>query len=439
MFRKLHLKMTAFCTAVTGCIFISMSFAGLWLFESLLGRNDAAVFEKNVSSVVAYLDGQNLIDYDVLARMTDTRFYDITIYEKGVSYSVHRDSKKLALADFACKTALTDHGFDIMNPPKPKNVAEPLIFGMKYENAPYLISFTPISNKYGTLCVTIIYKREPLVNQTKQLRIRMSAIGVTGCLLLFFFAKIFSTKILKPVEESRKKQIQFTASASHELRSPLAVILSSAEALKVANEEDRLSFYETIVSEGTRMSRLIDDMLSLSSADNQSWSMHFEPVPLDTLLLDLYETYLPLVRKKNLILNVELPDGALPCGICDQQRIKQVLGILLDNAISYTPVGGSVVLGTRLDGTRLLVWSANTGPCIPDEQKELIFDRFFRIDTSRQDKQHFGLGLCIAREIMRLHKGNIWVEDKPGGGCIFYLTLPHIQEADGPHSLKMQI
>lgn len=423
MFRKLHLRMTLFCTAVTGGILILMAFTGLQLFESLLRKNDMAGYEKTVSSVLSSLDGQNILDYDMIAQIADNHFYTISVYDGGTAYSRHSDLNDDFLMEAVRDTALKKYNFDILHPPKRGAIITTLDFPLELGSASYLVTLAPLSGKYGTPCAVIAYRRSQLNQQLWLLRISMLIILVIACFLLFLFARIFSARILKPVEESRKKQIQFTAAASHELRSPLAVILSSAETLKIADQGEKDALYDVITSEGRRMSRLIDDMLSLTGADNQAWPMHPVPVPLDTMLLDLYEAYLPMMREKGIHPSIKLPEDALPSSVCDRQRMEQVLCILLDNAVSYTPLGGSITLGIVQNGSTLKVWIANTGPVIPDEQKEQIFDRFFRADTSRREKQHFGLGLSIAREIMRLHRGKIWVEDHPLGGAVFCLTL----------------
>jgi signal transduction histidine kinase len=101
-----------------------------------------------------------------------------------------------------------------------------------------------------------------------------------------------------------------------------------------------------------------------------------------------------------------------------------VLGILLDNAASYTPKAGDIQLGISSARGHLLLWVADNGPGIPDSSKKIIFDRFYRGDASRKDKRHFGLGLCIAKELIQLHQGKIWVEDNQPTGSVFYISLP---------------
>ena len=171
------------------------------------------------------------------------------------------------------------------------------------------------------------------------------------------------------------------------------------------------------------MSRLIDDMLLLTNADNHSWTIRKEPAELDTLLLDAFEAFEPIAREKSIRLSVKLPDTAAPLFFCDRERIRQVLSILLHNAVSYTPEGGRILLSLSSDGKNACLSVADNGVGIPDSEKACIFERFYRADQSRSQKGHFGLGLCIAAEIMKAHHGQIKVSDTPGGGSTFTLIL----------------
>lgn len=423
MFRRLHLKMTIFCTLVTGFILIAMTFAGLYIFEDLLDKNDLAVFEKNRNSVLDYLEGAAVVDYTHLGKLTSSDMYTVAIFEGDRQLSLHSQSQ-YQLIRAVCQKARDDYSFDVYNPPTSRTATKYLDFEMTYDKTARLATFASLPNKYGSICVLILYSRTQLESQTAGLRIAFLLIDGAALVLLFLFAWKFSGHILLPVEKNRKKQVQFVAAASHELRTPLAVILAGIDALKAAPEEDRADFYRSIESEGQRMKRLIDDMLSLANADNQSWSVHFDAAELDTLLLDCYDKYLPLSRKKDLHLRISLPEDPLPPCLCDRQRIEQVVGILLDNAFCYTPKSGGITLGIDYEKNRLKIWVADTGPGIPDEEKEQVFDRFYRSDSSRKERQHFGLGLCIAKEIIKLHRGKIWVEDNAPQGTIFYITLP---------------
>lgn len=144
---------------------------------------------------------------------------------------------------------------------------------------------------------------------------------------------------------------------------------------------------------------------------------------LDTLILSACEKFEPLALRKNISLDFALPDSLSAPYACDRERIEQVLWILLDNALSYTPENGRVCLTLTETSDWLCIRVEDNGPGIPDSEKEAIFDRFYRCDRSHKDKEHFGLGLSIAREIVRMHKGKIWAEDTPGGGASFVVLL----------------
>lgn len=172
------------------------------------------------------------------------------------------------------------------------------------------------------------------------------------------------------------------------------------------------------------MSLLINDMLSLSNADNHSWNMHPVPCELDTLVLDTYEKYEPLMQEHHMNFFIELPENEFPSYICDPERISQVLGILLDNAVSYVPENGNITLSLSQNSSYFLISVRDNGPGIPDSSKDSVFRRFYRSNSARNDRQHFGLGLCIAYEIITLHKGTISIQDTPGGGADFLISLP---------------
>ena len=229
--------------------------------------------------------------------------------------------------------------------------------------------------------------------------------------------------MIRPLIINRQKQTEFIAAASHELRSPLALMLSCLSSMSKASADEAEHFSEMIMQEGKRMGRLIDDMLTLSSSDSTHFPINKTNVELDTLVLSAYEKFEPLALKKNISLDFILPDTLSTPYSCDRERIEQVLSILLDNALSYTPENGRVCLSLSETSGRITIRVADNGIGIPDSEKESIFERFYRCDKAHKDKKHFGLGLCIAQEIVHMHKGKIRVEDTPGGGTTFVVML----------------
>ena len=258
-------------------------------------------------------------------------------------------------------------------------------------------------------------------------RILFVLIDLCAVIALFTFSWFFTGKLLKPLRENHEKQLQFVAAASHELRTPLSVILASNECCQSASEEERTGFSQTIRKEGKRMNKLIDDMLTLAHSGMNRFLIEHKPVELDTLCLNAYEAFEPLCEQKNLTLTLSLPEAPLARCNCDPERIAQVLSILLHNAVSYTPEGGQVELSLLYHGdhrTSFEIIVTDTGSGISAEDKQHIFDRFYRAEKSRSTKEHFGLGLAIAYEIVNAHHGKITVQDNPAGGSVFTVRLP---------------
>ena len=172
------------------------------------------------------------------------------------------------------------------------------------------------------------------------------------------------------------------------------------------------------------MSRLIGDMLTLASSDSKAWQLRKRKVELDMLLLEVYETYDPLVRESGLDLTLSLYEQDPPAMRLDKDRITQVLSVLLDNARNHTPVPGKIEMELTVHRNRVQIRVSDTGPGVPDSEKKRIFERFYRSEKSRSQRGHFGLGLSIASEIVKKHGGRIWVEDAAAGGAEFVVELP---------------
>ncbi|MBH1939325.1 HAMP domain-containing histidine kinase [Mobilitalea sibirica] len=298
--------------------------------------------------------------------------------------------------------------------------------GDKYE--PYYSYTSMLVSANGWQTIIIIK------NVTDQhlilLRYAITAFVIDLLLILFVysFSRYFVMKTLLPVVDAQQKQKEFIASASHELRSPLAVIRAIVSSLKlnVGTSKDNLQneYLNDIEAEAVRMSTLINDLLVLASTQAHKWSIKKEALDTDALLLDLYEAFSILASKKGRKLSIHLPDKSLPCVLADKQRLWQALTVILDNALEYTPPGKDITLKAYTKKLKMYIEIIDHGVGIPDEQKELIFNNFYRADPSKNSKEHFGLGLSIAKELILLHDGKIYVQDTLGGGATFVIELP---------------
>lgn len=425
MFKNLHLQLTAFCTLVTSLILIAMTCVCLYISESDTVRQSFLFFENNIHSMLSYLESQSVISHQWLLEFQSNYGFQILIKDGNTPLyynTLNYDQKTEQLFEKAQLQAKEEFEIEPSSTSGNRLLTENVEFRLKGESQYYAsVATIPRSNSY--LNVTVLYS----VAKERALMIRqrlLFGLAITvGIILLAVFSWFFTRHALIPVEESRRRQTEFIASASHELRSPLTVILSSLSAMEDAPLKKQQEFTSIIRKEGQRMNRLVGDLLSLANADNNNWSFSPCEVEPDTFLLNVYEKYQPHAREKQIRLDIQLPEDMVPTCQLDADRMDQVMGILIDNALYYTPEGGQILLELRQKGNRLEYRVADNGPGISDKEKSRIFQRFYRVDKSHHDKNHYGLGLCIAEEIVRMHGGKIHVIDTPKGGATFVISL----------------
>lgn len=243
---------------------------------------------------------------------------------------------------------------------------------------------------------------------------------------ILFLARFLISKAIKPTEQTLRSQKEFIAAASHELKAPLAVILASAECIgnDTALSPESKHHTEVIDSECLRMSKLVQDLLLLSSVDANTWSLNKTDIDVDTLLINTYEKFEPICRQKQLHFQLDTGNELFPVLNADLNRTEQLLSIFIDNAINYSPASSEILFAACVQRNMLVFSIVDHGTGIADKDKPFIFDRFFCADKSRTQKEHYGLGLSIAKELVEMHKGTIKLSDTPGGGCTFKILLP---------------
>jgi signal transduction histidine kinase len=220
-----------------------------------------------------------------------------------------------------------------------------------------------------------------------------------------------------------------TADIAHDLRTPLSVVLGHAEALSDGVLPPTEETFQTIHEEAQRLSRLIDDLRTLSLAEAGELPLIKRWVAPEMLLARAARAYDPQARQKQITISVQ-SDSKLPELFVDPERLAQVMDNILDNALRHTPQGGEITLVARMDPeagpTQIQFEVQNNGPAIGLEELPHIFERFYRSDKSRMRREDggSGLGLAIARSIVEAHNGRIWAESKPGGGVSFVILLP---------------
>ncbi|MCM1262223.1 MAG: HAMP domain-containing histidine kinase [Butyrivibrio sp.] len=431
MFKKVHLRLTLLCAGSTAAIMIVMSLAYLYISEQNLNKNQVQSFENDINTIATNLEHQNVITMEWLSKMEAQNNYIFFIIDNGIPflYNSLSDlgesvSKSLLLDEFLDirQTTAADYGVYYSSNGSKVQIDYNYTFTSPSTGTDYLAGVIRLGDK-STLEIIVLSSEYALKSQLRGQRFRFLIIDIAAILLLTAFAWFFTGRLLKPILENQQNQIQFIASASHELRTPLAVILSTAECCRNASQEELDGFLNTINKETLHMSALLDDMLTLFGSDGQHFPVKMQPVEMDTLVINSYESFLPLAKQKSIDLAVSLPEEPLPTYPADSQRISQVIAILIQNAISYTQEGGKIALSLSYNKSHFYISVTDNGIGIPDEDKKKIFDRFYRAEKSRNSKEHFGLGLSIAYEIIQAHGGSITVSDAADGGSVFTVIL----------------
>ena len=248
------------------------------------------------------------------------------------------------------------------------------------------------------------------------------AIAVIGLLGVFVLISIFSARIVRPVAESYEKQKRFITDASHELKTPLAIIEADADVLEMdvgVNE-----WLEDIRTQTTRLSDLTQNLVALSRMEEEGAQLQMIDFPVSDVVGEAAQSYLAPARVQNKRFEARIQPMLTLCG--DEKAVRQLVGILLDNALKYTPEGGSIVLSLEKQGKGVRLSVTNTAEDVDVKNLDHLFDRFYRADASRNSKTGgYGIGLSIARAIVTAHKGKISATAS-GNELTISATLPGV-------------
>ncbi|MBR4291178.1 MAG: HAMP domain-containing histidine kinase [Oscillospiraceae bacterium] len=254
--------------------------------------------------------------------------------------------------------------------------------------------------------------------------IKSSLLIFAAATLVFLgIAVLLSYWVIKPVADAWNQQRQFVADASHELKTPLSVILANTELMhnEEIPREDQQRFLKGILTMTCQMRNLVENMLELARVDSGTLKMRFETVNLSQLVNDALLTFQVLFEEKPLDLNAMVQDGIHVHG--SEQHLYQVLEVLLDNALKYSAQPGTVTVNLQASGKYAYLRVVSPGEMLSPEERKNIFKRFYRADKARAMNGSYGLGLAIAETVVEIHKGRIWAESEPGYN-IFHVQLP---------------
>lgn len=254
------------------------------------------------------------------------------------------------------------------------------------------------------------------------------AVALLMLVVIFFISRFFANKAIAPIREAFEKQKQFIGDASHELKTPLAVINTNVDVL-LSNGEDSINsqkkWLNYIKSEVERMSKLTNDLLYLTQMDYSDIKMIFSNFNLSETVENVILTMEAVIFENNIVFNYDIDENLIVHG--NNEQIKQVIMILLDNALKYTELNGNIDLSLKRVNGNAVLSIINTGQGISEVHLTRIFDRFYRIDKSRERKSGgYGLGLSIAKAILEQHDGKIYAKSIMNQSTTFTVELPSL-------------
>lgn len=253
-------------------------------------------------------------------------------------------------------------------------------------------------------------------------------IGSISFLIFLGISLLLAKWAVKPVDKAWQQQRQFVADASHELKTPLTVIMTNAELLQSPNYdiESKAQFSDSILIMSKQMRSLVERLLELARADNGQTKLVFSKLNYSKLIFDAILPFEPLFFEKGLTLHNQIAPDIFVNG--SEAHLRQTMEVLLDNAQKYSSSNGETCVSLQKYSRghcRLTV--SNPGEPIPPEDLPHIFKRFYRVDKARSRTGSFGLGLSIAEQIVQEHHGHIWAESKSGMNS-FFVELPTIHQ-----------
>lgn len=423
-FKKTERKLTIYASVFISLIITVIGILYSYLTYRNMSDSTMTAFTNDINNIIVYIKNTPIIYSNIINQYTEKN-YQIFI-ESNDRITQFGATDEIADSEMfleEVKTAAREqYGFSFTGSGSAYVIRHIEFRYRSTDRTRFYVSIAQIDNDNADLTVTILYPIAQNMQEIFRAILLIALIAICGDIVLCTAATISIRKLLRPISESYQKQNDFIAVASHELKTPLAIILSSLSAMTKSSESEFYHHQSVARDECRRMSALMEDMLCLAQADQNVLTLSLSEEHVEDIIIDCYNHFERLVYEKGLKFHVHITDDIPPCSL-DRNKIMQLLIILMDNALSYTSQGG-ITLSCDYDGRYLLLSVADTGIGIPDSNKKLVFDRFYSSDKSHTSRKHQGLGLSIAKEITEIHKGTISISDTPGGGATVTVSLP---------------
>ncbi|MBP2651764.1 MAG: phoR 1 [Firmicutes bacterium] len=439
MFQRLHLKLTLLNAAILLGLFLSL-IIGIYIFAQLEMSFNA---ENITSTIITKIKTGQVVDQsntDSLppcpaknAPLNVSMVHDLVPPPPDNTIAPPANSEILGPGLFYVQT--TPDGNicfkssripifqDDLSSITEKALATSSPFGtLEHNSYRFFFKKEALNPQGGTVIVFKDYSPEATL--LRILITALTAVGLIGVLLSLIASYIMAKRAVWPIEKAWQQQRDFLADASHELRTPLAVIQTNLDVVFDNPEETVLSQHKwlnNIREESISMAQLVDSLLFLARADSHQQMLDRHHIALNDILAQAVAPFEPVANKKSLLLKISTAAAVNLIG--DEIRLKQVIAILIDNAIRHTSSGGTISLNLTKTIFSAVLTVADSGEGMEPQHLNKIFDRFYQVDESRA-KGGSGLGLAIAKWIIEDHGGTITVDSTPGFGTKFTIQLP---------------
>ena len=389
-----------------------------WAITSEQARELLDTADSVVESQV-YHELHSGIDADEaqLYRSTNDRLFYYVFDDHGRLINFSRASSRIEsfVLDIVSAWAPSDREVRVFTKMNERGVQTKVMMTSQTVSSPPM----PMQTVYVGKDVTAMY------NGLEKATSALAALGVIAIIFAAAIGYVLSGGAMQPIREAYERQRQFAADASHELRTPLAVVLASADLLRsdpTITSPFLKQVIEDVRDEVKKMTKLVSDLLTVARTDGKANQMRLVRMDLVSAVQQTVRIMRPFAEKKDIVIDEELPKRVEIHA--DEQKIRQLILILVDNAVKYTPEHGRISVCVQEDRGSVKLSVSDTGIGIAPEHQERIFERFYRVDKARSRRMGGnGLGLAIAREIVEAHGGSIAVESEPGKGTTFHIRL----------------
>ena len=407
MLKRLRNRLTLLAACLTGSVVVAVCIISFVLIRNQYANSRYTAFQLASESVLTQWELEGNISTEWLAANIEANVANVVLWENGLPMDHHLVDVETAQRLRAVVPA-----------------GESTEGAIYFEDGSFICAWFDLSYGYGQREILVWQDTEPEKDYFLKIGLVFGGIALVSLAVVTALCYMVAGKAIGPVQEAMERQERFVAAASHELRSPLTVLRTGFGVIKKTPEQSE-RYLTLMEGETNRMTRLVDELLILAGGGSLRKNFKPRPIELDTVLIDFVDSMTPVAEKKGIFLVICLPEETIPAVSADEDRVKQILSILVDNALRYAPEKSTVHVSLDNQAKGCVLSVIDHGPGIPDSEKRKVFDRFYRGSQSRSDPNHFGLGLAVAQELAAIHGGNLSLSDTPGGGATFKIMLPY--------------